>query len=71
MSVKICEYGGMSLKTDHFKLAVLLKTLFKCHMQLESVVLSAYLLCLNDYLWLQNDSSILPLQVQYTGLHKL
>ena len=49
---EIFEYGGMYLKTDHFKLGVPLETLAKYHMQLESVVLLEYLLCLNDNSWL-------------------
>ena len=46
------EYHGTYLKTDHFKLGVSLETPFKYHMQLESVVLLEYLLCLNENLWL-------------------
>ena len=42
------DYGGKHLKTDHFQLGILLETLFKCHMWLESVALLEYLLCLND-----------------------
>ena len=29
---EIFEYGGVRLKTDHFKLSVSLETLLKCHM---------------------------------------
>ena len=29
---EIFEYGGTHLKTDYFKVGVVLETLFKCHM---------------------------------------
>ena len=60
---KTFDYGGMHLKTDHFKLRASLETLFKLHMKLESVVLLEYLICLNDCGY-GNVSSIVPLQVQ-------
>ena len=61
--LKTFDYGGMHLKTDHFKLRASLETLFKLHMKLESVVLLEYLMCLNDCGY-GNVSSIVPLQVQ-------
>ena len=35
------EYGGIHLKTDHFKFSVSIETLFKCYIQLESLYISA------------------------------
>ena len=64
----------MHLKINYFKLRVSLETLFKCHMQLESVVLLEYLLCLKYNLWLQTRifySSILLFRFRVFGFSDL
>ena len=51
--LEIFECVSTHLKTDHFKLGVLLETFFQFPMKLEGFVLLEYLLCLNDNLCLQ------------------
>ena len=63
----------MHVKIDYFKLRASLETLFKCHMQLENVVL-VYLLCLKYNLWLQTRlfySSILLFRFRVFGFSDL